>query len=173
GEGAGTTFTVELPTTILRPAGGEGRVHPTSPTDVPFRPSAVLAGARVLVVDDAPDTLETLRVLLEGCGAEVRTAETAAAGLSEVERWHPDILISDIGMPQEDGYSLIARVRALSREHGGLTPAIALTAYARSEDRVRALSAGFQMHISKPIEPAELVATVGSLRGWSGGASHA
>jgi signal transduction histidine kinase/CheY-like chemotaxis protein len=162
GEGQGATFTVELPTTLLRTPAAD-RVHPMTPTDVPFEPSATLAGTRVLVVDDERDTLEMLDVLLRQCGADVRMADNAAMGLEMLRHWRPDVMVSDIGMPGEDGYAFIGKVRDLPREEGGLTPAIAVTAYARSEDRVRALSAGFQMHVAKPIEPAELVASVASL----------
>jgi signal transduction histidine kinase len=168
GEGQGATFTVELPTAVLRAPVSPERVHPTAPTTVPFTPSPVLEGLRVLVVDDDSDTLETLRVLLETCHADVRTEETAADGLAAVQAWRPDVIVSDIGMPGEDGYALISKIRRLPADAGGDTPALALTAYARSEDRVRALSAGFQMHVAKPIEPAELVATLASLRVWPG-----
>jgi signal transduction histidine kinase len=170
GEGQGATFTVELPTAVLRAPADETRVHPTARTSVPFTPSPVLTGLRILVVDDDRDTLETIRTLLEACGAEVRTADGAADGLALVQSWRPDVLVSDIGMPGEDGYALMAKVRTLPAGAGGRTPALALTAYARSEDRVRALSVGFQMHVAKPIEPAELVAMLTSLGQWPGAA---
>jgi len=173
GEGRGATFTVELPTAAVRTAPREDRVHPTADSAVPFAPSTVLRGVRVLVVDDDRDTLDTLWMVLKECGAEVQTADGAAAALEVLDRWRPDALVSDIGMPDEDGYSLIAKVRALSREQGGQTPALALTAYARTEDRVRALSAGFQMHMAKPVEPAELVAVVSTLTSWTGPAQRA
>jgi signal transduction histidine kinase/ActR/RegA family two-component response regulator len=165
GEGQGSTFTVELPATVVRAAGE--RLHPAATTPVPFTPSPVLQDLRVLLVDDEEDTLETLAVMLRACGAEVRTAENATEAFDELKAWRPNAIISDIGMPGEDGYALIARVRALSGAEGGQTPAIALTAYARTEDRVRALSAGFQMHVAKPIEPAELVATIAAVTNWS------
>ena len=123
---------------------------------------------RALVVDDDHDTLEMLEHVLHQAGAEVYTADSAGAGLEALREWHPHVVVSDLGMPGEDGYAFIDKVRRLPREAGGLTPAIALTAYARSEDRVRALSAGFQMHVAKPIEPAELVASLASIRGWTG-----
>lgn len=118
-----------------------------------------LRGTRVLLVDDEIDTLEMLEAAFEGAGAEPRTASSAAEAYTIFRSWRPDLLISDIGMPEEDGYSLIDRIRAYEDGRGLATPAIALTAYARSEDRTRALDAGFSVHIAKPVEPAELVRT--------------
>jgi signal transduction histidine kinase/ActR/RegA family two-component response regulator len=171
GEGRGATFTVELPAAAARTVPGE-RVHAPTGTAMPFTPSPVLRDLRVLLVDDEEDTLETLAVILRACGAEVQAAESAAEGLATLREWRPNAIVCDIGMPGEDGYALIARIRSLSGAEGGQTPAIALTAYARTEDRVRALAAGFQMHVAKPIEPAELVATIAALTGWSGGAAR-
>ena len=122
----------------------------------------------MLVVDDESDTCELLRTVLEECGSEVTTVQSAHEALREIEQRLPDILVSDIGMPGEDGYELIGKVRALAVERGGRIPAIALTAYARMEDRVRALTAGFQVHVPKPIEPIELVAVIASLANRSG-----
>jgi hypothetical protein len=169
GEGQGTIFTVKLP--ILAVSDKQlpsDRVHPTARNDaaVPVLDGTRLGGLRILVVDDEPETLEMLAAVLSGCGAEVHTAASATDAFAELARWHPDLLISDIGMPGEDGYGFIQRVRALDPEQGGRVPALALTAYARVEDRVRVLSAGFQMHVPKPIEPAELVAMVGNLAEW-------
>ncbi len=123
---------------------------------------------RVLVVDDEPDARSLLRRLLEDCHAVVRTSASARDALDQIAAEPPDVLVSDIGMPGEDGYSLIRRVRALGAERGGNVPAVALTAYARSEDRVRAIRAGFQTHVVKPVEPAELITVVASLSGRSG-----
>jgi CheY-like chemotaxis protein len=123
---------------------------------------------RVLVVDDEADTRDLLRTVLEGCGSEVSTAASVADAFDLFRQIKPDILVSDIGMPEEDGYALIGKVRRLTREQGGNTPAIALTAYARIEDRVRALAAGFQIHIAKPIEPIELMMVVASLANRTG-----
>jgi len=120
-----------------------------------------------LVVDDEPDTLTMLKIMVEGFGAEVRCCDNAAAGLRVLEEWKPDVLVSDIEMPGEDGYQLIGKVRQRDKEHGGATPAVALTAYARAEDRVRSLSAGYQMHLAKPFEPAELAVVIASLAGRS------
>jgi len=162
GEGQGATFTVKLPRMIFaRTAGEIERRHPTqgalpAHTDYPR-----LTDLRVLVVDDDPDSNEVVRTLLVACGADVRVAGSAADGLEELRRWVPDVLVSDIGMPGEDGYAFLRKVRA---QRGDLAsvPAVALTAYATSEDRVRIFSAGFQMHVAKPIEPAELVTVVAS-----------
>ena len=101
--------------------------------------------------------------MLERCGAEVLAAGSALEGLEAIERWRPDVLVADIGMPVEDGYGLIRKVRALPKERGGQTPALALTAYARTEDRVRAISEGYQLHLAKPVDRVELATVVASL----------
>ena len=163
GEGQGTTFVVNLPLMIVhRPIEVPERVHPIAETEVPFNSASSLQGLQILAVDDEADARELLVEVLQGCGATVTAVESASDALEAVERLKPDILLSDIGMPNQDGYSLIRQVRALNVNQGGQTIAIALTAYARTEDRIRALEAGFQMHIAKPIEPAELVAVVKS-----------
>ncbi len=140
------------------------RVHPTAHTGAEECPPE-LDGLRVLIVDDEPDTRELLAFVLTNCGAQVIQASSAAEALELLQREVPDVLVSDIGMPEEDGYSLIRRVRALPVESGGRTPAAALTAYAREEDRIRALMAGFQIHVPKPVGPSELVAVVANLAG--------
>jgi CheY-like chemotaxis protein len=122
-----------------------------------------LQGLHVLVVDDDEDARRLVRTVLESCEAGVTTVSNAADALSALQSSRPDVLISDLGMPVEDGYSLIHKVRALSPEQGGQTPAAALTAYARVEDRLQVLRSGFQIHLPKPIEPAELVAVVANL----------
>jgi CheY-like chemotaxis protein len=167
GEGRGATFTVRLP---MAPADGTAErarrawapapavVHP--PTDV-----ARLDGVRVLVVDDDPESLALADAILTGSGAGVRTCQSAAAAFDLVKSWRPDVLVADIEMPAEDGYSLIRNVRALAAGEGGSTPAIALTAYGRAQDRVRALAAGFNMHVPKPVDPGEITAIVASLAG--------
>jgi CheY-like chemotaxis protein len=104
----------------------------------------------------------------EGCGAEVTTASSAAEAFRLLKEAKPDVLVSDIGMPGEDGYSLIHRVRRLEDAEGGKTPAVALTAYAREEDRRKAIRAGFQTHMTKPVEPSELAEVVASLAGRAG-----
>lgn len=173
GEGQGTSFTVSLPIMVVhkledKRAGDAERVHPRAEGRVTFECPPVLDGLRVLVVDDEEDARQLIRAVLEQCKAEVTAVPSASDALQAIERLQPDILVSDIGMPGEDGYTLIRRVRGLPPESGGRIPAIALTAYARVEDRMNVLSAGFQMHVPKPVEPAELVAIVASLVGWVG-----
>jgi PAS domain S-box-containing protein len=164
GEGRGAAFTVRLP--LLSPVRQDETPEP-SPREAPLREAAAcppeLSGLHVLVVDDEEDTREMLRALLEGCHARVTCASSAAQGLMLLQEHRPDALVSDIGMPGEDGYTFIRKVRALNREQGGRTPAVALTAYARMEDRTRALLAGFQSHCPKPVEPLELMAVLASL----------
>jgi CheY-like chemotaxis protein len=125
----------------------------------------LLQGLRVLVVEDEADARNLIVAVLQGYGAQTEAASSAEEGFQRLRQWHPDILVSDIGMPEEDGYSLLRRVRALSLGEGGKTPAIALTAYARMEDRFQALSSGFQNHVAKPVEPAELAITIASVLG--------
>jgi len=168
GEGQGATFTVELPISLLRPASAPPGTHPTANVGVPLALAAAIPGVRVLVVDDEPDTLDTVQTILSKCGAEVRIASSAPDALATLDDWVPDVVICDIGMPGQDGYELIRHVRERPAARGGLVPAIALTAYARIEDRLKVLAAGFQMHVPKPVEPAELVAVVASLAGWAG-----
>jgi signal transduction histidine kinase/ActR/RegA family two-component response regulator len=163
GPGKGSVFTVKLPLVLIPRTAGEGqRRHPTAATTSPENQPA-LDGLRVLVVDDEADSNEALRALLSSCGAEVRPATSVAQALEILGDWTPHLLVSDIGMPGEDGYALIARVRALE-DGSKRIPAIALTAHASVEDRVRLLSAGFQMHVPKPVEPAELLAVVATVR---------
>ncbi|HWT01816.1 MAG TPA: ATP-binding protein, partial [Pyrinomonadaceae bacterium] len=165
GEGQGATFTVLLPVAPVYQAAAEGeRVHPAARETLPFFDCVDrLDGVRVLVVDDEPDTRDLLKAGLGQCGAEVTAAGSAAEALEAIVTAAPDLLISDIGMPDEDGYELIRRVRQLPEGSGGRLPAIALTAYARVEDRMQALRAGYQMHVPKPVELAELVAVAASL----------
>jgi PAS domain S-box-containing protein len=165
GEGQGSTFTVLLPVAPVYQAEEEsGRVHPAARNTLPtFELFDRLDGLKILVVDDEPDTRELLKVGLGRCGAEVTAASSAAEALESIEKSAPDLLISDIGMPDEDGYELMRRVRGLPAEAGGRVPAIALTAYARVEDRMHALRAGYQMHVPKPVELAELAAVAASL----------
>ncbi|MBF2074517.1 MAG: PAS domain-containing protein [Synechococcales cyanobacterium C42_A2020_086] len=165
GEGQGATFIVNLPLAVLKPSSGSERVHPTAGGDVPFENPPNLSGLQILLVDDEADARDLLSTVLSGCGATVTTAASAAAALDCLQRLQPDVLISDIGMPDEDGYALIARVRALPPNEGGRTPAIALTAYARVEDRTRTLAAGFQMHMAKPVNLIELTTVIASLTG--------
>ena len=172
GAGQGATFVVKLPIVpVYQEETLAGRVHQAAggahpAYDCPER----LDGLKVLVVDDEVDTRELLEVGIGQCGAEVVTAGSAEEALATLEETRPDLLVGDIGMPGEDGYDLIRKVRALPAGRGGKIPAIALTAYARTEDRLRALRAGYQMHVSKPVELAELVAVMASLIGRGGSA---
>ena len=163
GVGKGSTFTVKLPRMIFaRTAGEAERRHPTLgelPEPTAFRS---LHDVRVLVVDDEPDSNEVVSTILASAGAEVRVAASAADGLRELQHWRPHVIVSDIGMPGEDGYAFIAKVRAQSTTIGRI-PVVALTAYASGEDRVRIFSAGFKAHVVKPTEPAELVAVVANV----------
>jgi PAS domain S-box-containing protein len=165
GEGQGSTFTVLLPVSPVYQVSVEGeRVHPAARDTLPtYECAERLDGLRILVVDDEPDTRELLKAGLGQCGADVSVVASAAEAYAVLQDGVTDLLISDIGMPGEDGYELIRRVRQLPAESGGKVPAIALTAYARVEDRMQALRAGYQMHVPKPIELAELVAVATSL----------
>ena len=122
-----------------------------------------LPALEFLIVEDEPDSRALMKRVLENCNASVTAAASAAEGIRALESHRPDVLISDIGMPGEDGYSFIRRVRALPRDKGGQTPAVALTAYARSEDRANAVSAGFQHHITKPVESTELISLIADI----------
>jgi CheY-like chemotaxis protein len=117
----------------------------------------------VVVVDDEADARELVALVLESCGARTIAAPSAAEGLQAVIREHPDVLLADIAMPGEDGYELMRKVRALPPEQGGTTPAAALTAFASQDERLNVLRAGFQAHLAKPANPAELIATVAGL----------
>jgi CheY-like chemotaxis protein len=162
GEGLGATFIVSLP--MVAVYGDENREHPTSRYNTELECQDIkLDDLRVLVIDDEPDARELIRRVLSQCNAHVITATSAEEGLKILQAQRPNLIVSDIGMPEKDGYQFIREVRSLSASDGGRTPAIALTAFARSEDRTRAMRAGYQVHISKPIEPQELIATVESL----------
>jgi len=163
GAGHGATFTVKLPVSVtLVPAAGTAT--PASlPALLPVAPTARLEGLRVLVVDDDVDGLNLVSAMLRRAGATVAVGRSAAEGFDHFVAEPPDVLISDIEMPGEDGYALIRRIRGLEPGRGGRVPAIALTAYGRREDRLHAISAGFSMHVPKPVDPAELVTLVASL----------
>jgi signal transduction histidine kinase/ActR/RegA family two-component response regulator len=165
GEGQGATFTVKLPVIpVYQRQEIEERVHPRIAALLPqIEATDRIDGVRVLVVDDEPDTRELLKTMLASCGAEVTMAASAKLALEEMQRSQFDVIVSDIGMPEVDGYELMQRIRCLPVELGGKTPAVALTAYARSEDRLRALRVGYKMHVSKPIERAELIVVVASI----------
>jgi len=158
GENAGTTFRVMFPLPSLPevPHAAE-KIDPKNERNSPTTAQHSLNGLRVLVVDDERDTRELVAALLTTCGAEVVSVSSATEALDQMERQRFDLLISDIGMPEMNGYDLIARIRQFGEEHGGRTPAVALTAYAGIDDRKRALAAGYGMHIPKPFVAAELI----------------
>ena len=164
GEGQGASFTVRLPLSVAR------RQEPAERPGSSARPASLtaasrgeLTGLRLLVVDDEQDARDMLAVLLEASGATVRQAASADEGRRLLAAERADVVVSDIGMPGEDGYAFIASLRQLPPGEGGTVPAVALTAYARSDDRTRALKAGFSNHVAKPVEPAELIAVIASL----------
>jgi PAS domain S-box-containing protein len=165
GHGQGATFTVRLPVVpVYQKDANGGRVHPSARNLLPSAEFGDrLDGLVILVVDDEPDTRDLLKAGLENCGAQVIVAASASEAFEAIAKQVPDVLISDIGMPGEDGYDLIRKLRSLPSERGGNVPAVALTAYARVEDRLRALRSGYQMHVPKPVELAELVAVTDSL----------
>ena len=163
GEGQGATFVVKLPLMVA-----EMREQPIVHHDSPRLDSALLAGARIIVVDDDPTAVELITEVLVRAGGEVIACVTADDALQAFARSRPDVILSDIEMPGQDGYSLIRKLRALGPEQGGKTPAVALTAFGRPEDRIRSLRAGFNIHVSKPVDPAELVAIVASMLGRAG-----
>jgi len=168
GENHGSTFTVRLPAVSSYEHAGNAieSLVTAKCSDPELEHSSRLAGMRILVVDDEPDCASLTGYLLSQWGAEVKTVISAAEALDIFERheeWRPDILISDIQMPGIDGYALMRKVRKMDPERGGKIPAIALTAYTRAEDRIRALAAGFQIHVAKPFEPAELLTVVESI----------
>jgi signal transduction histidine kinase/ActR/RegA family two-component response regulator len=164
GEGQGATFVVALPLRAVRGFDEPTREHPTTRKATPVpKGAALLTGLTILVVDDEADARELLRVVLQDAAAEVEVASDADEALKLLSQRKFSALVSDIGMPGRDGYELIRELRVRPAAEGGRTPAIALTAFARSEDRTRAMLAGYQVHLSKPIEPRELVATLKSL----------
>lgn len=172
GQGQGATFRVRLPLTIVHPERQleERGVHPRQERPAPPAALPNLSGTHVLAVDDDSDGLALLKEVLESAGARVTTASSAAGALDTIRATRPDLLVTDIGMPDMDGFELIERLRHSDDVALRDIPAAALTAYARSEDRARALESGFEMHLAKPIDPAELVAAVKALARRSGGA---
>jgi CheY-like chemotaxis protein len=162
GEGLGSTFRVRLPIMVVASPRAEPRVHPRADRAVSLTVPN-LAGIRVLAVDDEEDGRRLVREVLETAGATVQTAASAEEALDCLARDVPDALVADIGMPRMDGLELITTLRTSGDPALQHLPAAALTAYARSEDRARALQSGFQVHLAKPIDPAELMAAVASL----------
>jgi CheY-like chemotaxis protein len=166
GLGQGAKFIVQLPVaTVPQIEPSEIKLQAMERVDLletdAERPD--LAGLRVLLVDDEPDTLEILRTILSQFGANVRGAGSTNDAMNAFLEWRPDVLVSDLGMPEEDGYALIERVRALKPEQGCDIPAAALTAHVREEDRILALAAGYQIHIKKPVDPTKLALAVATL----------
>ena len=170
GKGRGSTFEIRLPERAVVPA-----VHKTNsiPATPPAAPAAALvaapslSGVRILVVDDDADARELIETLLRSWGAHVKTARSASEAFKLVQRVRPHVLVSDIAMPDEDGYGLMRRIRALAPAKGGGIPSVALTAHARAEDRTKALSVGFTTHIGKPVRPDDLLSTVVNLARFS------
>ena len=167
GEGKGASFIINLPLRAVLPQASDGEPPVFGGAGVLGAPS--LAGVWALVVDDEADARELVATLLQQCGAKVTPVGSAHDALAVITAGEngrrPDVVVSDVSMPEVDGYELMRRVRELAPETGGRIPAVALTAYGRSVDRIRALSAGFQMHMPKPVEPAELATVVASLTG--------
>lgn len=161
GPGKGSTFTVEFPIRAVTGA------QETLRTPVRSTTSVSLKNVRALVVDDELDARELLREVLESAGASVLAVDSADAAVKAVPVWMPDVVLSDIAMPQQDGLAMLRRIRALPDHAGDRVPAAAITAYASREDAARARSAGFQAHLAKPITPAEIVSTVATLVGRS------
>jgi signal transduction histidine kinase len=166
GENQGATFTVRFPLLAARPdVGGALQSHAPDATCVAEASAPAIDGVRVLLVDDEADSREVITAMLLQYHAEVLAVASSSAALEAVEKWRPDVMLSDIAMPDGDGISLMRRVRALKPKQGGQIPAAAITAYGRTEDRIRALEAGFQVYLPKPVEPVELAAVVASLAG--------
>ncbi|MBD2081387.1 response regulator [Leptolyngbya sp. FACHB-17] len=158
GEGLGATFTVQLPIQELQLSAQPEPEKSAIPSELPM-----IANLRVLMVDDDQDTLDLMSFVLEECQAEVKTTSSVDAALAVFSQFNPHVLVSDIGMPEKDGYDLIRKIRQLETDQNNLIPAIALTAFAKAEDQQQALSAGFQRHMAKPVNPYDLVAVITSL----------
>jgi len=167
GEGQGATFTILLPLGKEHEHGDDAGAaeRPARPGEAPEAACESLRGVRILVVDDQDDARVLLDRVFVECGARVETAASAAEALEAVRRFRPDVLVSDLGMPGEDGYELIRKLRALPPDQGGNLPSAAVSALARPEDQRRALQAGYQVHIAKPVEPPELISAVAKLIG--------
>ena len=164
GEDQGATFRVRLPLMIVHPEpAATRREHPRSERNVAMTPLGDLRGVRVLAVDDEEDALTLLRAVLETAGAEVTTVSSSRTALARIEEVLPNVLILDLGMPEMDGFELIRQIRSSPNPAVRDLPAAALTAFARSEDRTKALRSGFEMHLAKPIDPGELAASVATL----------
>jgi signal transduction histidine kinase/CheY-like chemotaxis protein len=163
GEGLGATFTVTLPALAEAEVSDLPGIPALDAGSTLLDDPPTLTGLRVLVVDDDADARDLFTRVLEQCDARVRAVASAGTALATLETWKPDVLVSDIAMPQESGYVLLRKIRRLTREQGGMIPALAVTAYAGVDDVKLALSAGFQAHVAKPVEPVDLALAVGSL----------
>jgi PAS domain S-box-containing protein len=162
GEGQGATFTVRMPVMSVQVPPSK-REHPVAPMSEALSGLTSLKGIHVFAVDDEPDALRLLRDVLEMAGAEVATSTSGPAALAAIAQQRPDVIIADVGMPEMDGFALIKKVRESADPDVRDIPAAALTAFARSEDRTKALQSGFEMHLAKPVDPAELVASIATL----------
>jgi signal transduction histidine kinase/ActR/RegA family two-component response regulator len=165
GTGLGAAFTVDIPVRAVQDVGKPEQLHAAIEEAAAIEYSHKLENVRVLVVDDEAEARLVLTTIIERCGAEVMAVASTAEALEAFDSFKPEVLMSDIGIPGEDGYTLIRKVRALNPEQGGKIPAVALTAYAGEEDRMRALLAGYQSHVAKPVNPAELIAVLTGLAG--------
>ena len=165
GEDQGSTFTVTLPIAATPRATASDEFPSAQGTVLPSTARKIFDGVRILVVDDEADSRDLISTILTGCGSEVRCSESAAEAIRALAEWDPDLLLSDIGMPNEDGYSLIRKVRKLKSKRAKQIPAIALTAYATDEDRSAALAAGFQIHLAKPVEAKSLLFSIAAALG--------
>jgi signal transduction histidine kinase len=164
GIGQGATFIVQLPLRALYVEPAKGRRHPrAAPHQSEPLPEVSLANVHVLVVDDDSDARDLTQRLLRLAGATVSMASSASEAMERILAERPDVLVCDIGMPAEDGYTFIRRLRSIEETQGSALPAVALSAYARSDDRTKAIRSGFQNHLAKPVEPAELLAVISSL----------
>jgi len=168
GEGQGSTFKVRLPfAAVVRDASFQSTPAQRASSTTVAAGSEIpnLSELKVLAIDDAPDARQLVRAVLEEFGANVLTASSVKEGLEMLAAWKPDVIVCDIGMPEEDGYTFISEVRKLSADQGGTIPAIALTGYVRVEDRMRALAAGYQMFVPKPVEATELASLIQAVMG--------
>ena len=167
GEGQGTTFTIVLPVGVDAIDERQQTIHEESSIQSAITQSEMqypnLNGLRILVVDDEKDALEMITIALTRFGADVKALMSTMDAIELLSQWKPNVLVSDIGMPDEDGYAFIGRVRSLHPDEGGSVPAAALTAYARHEDKQRALAAGYQVHIEKPVDIDQMAEVISSL----------
>ncbi len=165
GKGKGTTFTINIPLTPTAAAEESANGEQPLVKSEDFGNSKALAGLRILVVDDEGDSRDLITAILTRYGSEVKCSESTSEALRTFQDWNPDLIVSDIGMPDEDGYSLVKKLRKLKSRHAKQVPVVALTAYATTEDRAHALTAGFHIHVAKPIEPEVLVKSIAAAAG--------